>query len=278
MTRDTRYLTALARAFAGAIIFATPLFMTMEMWSLGIEMDRGRLAAFIALVLPLLAGLSHVSGFEPTRGVLAAVLDGATAYLVAGVAAGVVLLVFGVIGPGVPLEEIVGKIVLQASAGSFGAILATSQFAGMPDADETHAERAQRRKDRQGYGSELLLMTAGALFLALNVAPTDEILALAAGMGPRLVFVLMLLSLALMHAFVYAVEFRGQETVPEGTPLWSVVLRFTVVGYGLALVTSATVLWCFGRFEGIPAAFAILLVGVLAFPASVGAAAARLIL
>ncbi|MGH7443449.1 MAG: TIGR02587 family membrane protein [Longimicrobiales bacterium] len=278
MTRSHRYLTAVARAFAGAIIFATPLFMTMEMWSLGIVMDRVRLAAFIGFVLPLLAGLSHVSGFEPTRGVLTAVLDGVTAYLVAGVAAGVVMLVFGVIAPGMSLDEVMGKIVLQASAGSFGAILATSQFAGMPDADETHAERVQRRKDRQGYGSELLLMTAGALFLALNVAPTDEIPVLAARMGPWLVFTLMLLSLALMHAFVYAVEFRGQETVPEGTPLWSVVVRFTVVGYGLALVMSAGVLWCLGRFEGTPVSFVILLVGVLAFPAAVGAAAARLIL
>lgn len=272
-----RYLTALSRAFAGAIIFAIPLFMTMEMWHLGFYMDRWRLAAFVGFVLPLLAGLAHVSGFEPTRGVLMAVMDAVTAYLVAAVAGAVVLLVFDVISPGMSMQEVAGKVILQASAGSFGAILATSQLAGS-DEQEDREEKKRKRQERQGYGSELLLMTAGAVFLAMNVAPTEEIQLLAARMGPWLVLTLMALSLLLMHAFVYAVEFRGQEAVPEGTPMWSIVLRFTVVGYAVALVMSGYVLWCFGRLNDVPLDYALLMVAVLAFPSAVGAASARLIL
>ncbi len=272
-----KYLTALSRAFAGAVIFAIPLFMTMEMWALGFTMDRGRLAAFVGFVLPLLVGLSHVSGFEPTRGVLMPVMDAVTAYLVAAVAATVVLLVFTVVRPGMALEEAAGKVILQASAGSFGAILATSQLGGAGEEDD-RAEQKRKRQERQGYGSELLLMCAGALFLAMNIAPTEEIQLLAARMGPWAVLTLMALTLALMHAFVYAVEFRGQEAVPVGTPMWSIVLRFTIVGYALALLVSAFVLWCFGRLDGVPLQSAMMLVAVLAFPAAVGAASARLIL
>ena len=146
-----RYLTALSRAFAGAIIFAIPLFMTMEMWHLGFYMDRWRLAAFVGFVLPLLAGLAHVSGFEPTRGVLMAVMDAVTAYLVAAVAGAVVLLVFDVISPGMSMQEVAGKVILQASAGSFGAILATSQLAGS-DEQEDREEKKRKRQERQGYG------------------------------------------------------------------------------------------------------------------------------
>ena len=61
-----RFLIALARAFGGALLFSLPMLMTMEMWSLGFYADRFRLALFIAVMIPLLVGLSHFAGFEPT--------------------------------------------------------------------------------------------------------------------------------------------------------------------------------------------------------------------
>lgn len=276
------YLRALARALAGAIIFGIPIMMTMEMWALGSYMDRARLAAFLGFVLPLLVGLAHVSGFEPTRGALLPVLDAVTAYLVALVAASLVLVVFGVVGPGMSLDEIMGKLVLQASAGSFGAILAQSTLSGGEDEEEEGGQEADggdgAAEERPGYGAELLLMAAGALYLAMNIAPTEEVQQLAVRMGAGPVLVLMAISLLAMHAFVYAVEFRGQETIPEGTPMWSIVLRFTVVGYAIALLISAYVLWCFGRLEDLAPAAGLMMVAVLGFPAAVGAASARLVL
>lgn len=276
------YLRALARALAGAIIFGIPIMMTMEMWALGSYMDRARLAAFLGFVLPLLVGLAHVSGFEPTRGALLPVLDAVTAYLVALVAASLVLVVFGVVGPGMSLDEIMGKLVLQASAGSFGAILAHSTLSGGEDEEEEGGQEADggdgAAEERPGYGAELLLMAAGALYLAMNIAPTEEVQQLAVRMGAGPVLVLMAISLLAMHAFVYAVEFRGQETIPEGTPMWSIVLRFTVVGYAIALLISAYVLWCFGRLEDLAPATGLMMVAVLGFPAAVGAASARLVL
>jgi len=49
---------------------------------------------------------------------------------------------------------------------------------------------------------------------------------------------LAVVSLLMMHAFVYAVEFRGQATIPWGISVWSVFLRFTVVGYAVVLCIS----------------------------------------
>jgi putative integral membrane protein (TIGR02587 family) len=89
---------------------------------------------------------------------------------------------------------------------------------------------------------------------------------------------LVLVSLLIMHAFVYALEFQGTASLPPGTPFWSVFLRFTIVGYAVALVMSLYMLWTFGRTEGLAFYHAISILVVLGFPAAVGAAAARLIL
>ena len=61
------YAVDLFRAFGGAVLFAFPLLMTMEMWQLGFSMSRVRLALFIAVTLPVLFGLSYYSGFEKTQ-------------------------------------------------------------------------------------------------------------------------------------------------------------------------------------------------------------------
>jgi uncharacterized membrane protein len=77
---------------------------------------------------------------------------------------------------------------------------------------------------------------------------------------------------------VYSLEFRGQVEMPEGHHPFSVFLRYSVVGYALALAVSAAVLWLFGRFDDVSVATMARQTVVLGFPAALGAAAARLIL
>jgi len=89
---------------------------------------------------------------------------------------------------------------------------------------------------------------------------------------------LVIVSLLLMHAFVYAVEFRGQRPIAEGISPWSEFLRLTVVAYALALLVCLYVLWTFGRADGLPFPELLIETVVLGFPAALGAAAARLIL
>jgi uncharacterized membrane protein len=55
-------------------------------------------------------------------------------------------------------------------------------------------------------------------------------------------------------------------------------LRFTVVGYALALLVSAYVLWTFGRYDSGAFGVHVMEAIVLGFPAALGAAAARLII
>lgn len=279
------FVVGLARAVAGAILFGLPLHMTMEMWALGVTMDGRRLALLLALTVPLLVGLSHVSGYEETFGVRDDLVDACVALAVGFAVGAGALTLFGVLHDGVALTEALGKVALQAVPGSMGALLAQSilgqngaQGAAQEGAPGDGAEARGRDRRPMTYATQLFLMAAGALFLAFNIAPTEEMLRISYMMSPWHVLALIATSLLIIHAFVYALEFTGQEPIPPGTPFWSVFLRFTVVGYALALLICAYVLWSFGRLDDTSWADRLPTILVLGLPASVGAAAARLIL
>lgn len=265
------FLIGLARAFGGAIFFAMPLLMTMEMWSLGFSMGRLHLALLTAVLIPMLVGLAHYSGFKATRTLGEEVVDGLVAYAVGFVTAALVLWIFGVIRAGMPAGEILGKIVLASVPASVGAALAVGLLGG------DKAEEERRKRDA-GYAGSLFLMAAGAIFFAFNVAPTEETIVIAYQMSAWQVAALGIGSLIMMHAFVYGVEFHGGIEVPRGVPWWSIFVRYTVAGYAVALVVSAYVLWTFGRFDGAAYSHMATTTLVLGFPASLGAAAARLVL
>ncbi|HEU4799227.1 MAG TPA: TIGR02587 family membrane protein [Gemmatimonadales bacterium] len=270
-------MRGLARACAGALIFSLPLFMTMEMWVLGHAMSPFRLALLVALALPMLVGLSHLVGFEPTVELVQDGVDALVALAAAFLISIMVLLLLHVLGAGTSLREATGSVGLLAVAGAVGALLAQSQLHASPEQER----REQQKRDRRikaSYPSQLLSMLVGALFLSINVAPTDEVVLLAARMSPWHSIGLVLVSLAIMHGFVYSLEFKGHHRRPEEMTLTSIALRFSVAGYALALLTSLLVLWLFGRTDDTSLAFVLSEVVVLGFPAAVGAAAARLIL
>jgi putative integral membrane protein (TIGR02587 family) len=161
-------------------------------------------------------------------------------------------------------------VALQAVPASFGAMLANSLF-GIQGAAE------RRHKQEVGFGGTLFLMAVGSLFLAFNVAPTEEMVLIASRMTRAHAVALALTSLFLIHGFVYAVAFRGAHEAPEGVWRPSLFLRYTIPGYAIALVVSAYVLWTFGRYDDNAVARMVMQAVVLGFPASIGAAAARLV-
>jgi putative integral membrane protein (TIGR02587 family) len=284
-TEDRRanrdFAIASARAFGGAIIFSLPLMMTMEMWWLGFYMDRFRLVLFLVLMVPVLAILSHYAGFERADGPLDLILNAFTALAVGFIASAVILVLLHVLQAGNSLDELVGKIVLQAIPGAIGAMLARSQLATHGDGDEDNGDDPNEEVEearRDTYAGELFLAGIGAMFMAFNVAPTDEMVLIGLMMTEWHAIALVAGSLLLMHAFVYAVEFRGTTRRRDGVPLVSEFLRLTIVAYALSLLISLYVLWTFGRTDGLGALELVKVTLVLGFPAALGAAAARLIL
>ncbi|MBM6595989.1 TIGR02587 family membrane protein [Microvirga pudoricolor] len=274
-SEDRQFLVGLARAFAGALLFGLPMLMTMEMWWIGFYANPWKLALLLLLMVPLLTGLSYVGGFESTETLRDDAVDAFVAIAVATIMAVVILLIFGVIGPDMSSREILGKVLLQTFAGSVGAVLAEGQMAGAGDEEDT---RQSRRRREPSYGQELFLMVAGALFLALNVAPTEEIVLVSYMMGPWQQLGLLVLSLLIMHAFVYSVEFAGKPRHHPDATFLSLFFRFTIVGYAIVLLVSLYLLWTFDRTLGMGPEALLSACIVLGFPGAIGAAAARLIL
>jgi putative integral membrane protein (TIGR02587 family) len=265
---EHNFVLDLVHDFGGAILFSFPLLMTMEMWWLGFYMDRLQLALLLTLAFIMILGLSYFEGGEETIEIelLDALVACATGYTVA---AGM-LLVFGIIKPGMSADEIVGKISLHAIPCSIGAILARRQL----NIEET--EKEKRRKE--GYGAKLFLMSVGSIFLAFQLAPTEEMVLIGHMMTGWHAAALAMISLCIMQAFLCSIETGRRKSIFTADFFWGIFIRFTIVGYALALFISIYILWTFGRLEGMSVSEVIMATLVLGFPAALGASAARLIL
>lgn len=281
-----RFLLGIGRGAAGAMLFGIPMLMTMELWDLGFYIERGRLLLLMLVNIPLLVVLANLIGFERTTTWRQAIRDATIAYGLGILISTAVLIMLGTIEAHMPASAILGKVAIQAVPASIGAMLGRSQLGGqaagggdedskqvegggddaVPDAISTH------------YSQELFLMAVGALFLNLNVAPTEEVILISYKMTQWHALAAMLVSIAIMHAFVYAVAFKGTHEIPGETPRWHVFVRFTLPGYMIAVLISLYVLWTFGRLDDVAPTQILMSTIVLSFPGAIGAASARLVL
>ncbi|WP_274866296.1 TIGR02587 family membrane protein [Sinorhizobium meliloti] len=124
----------------------------------------------------------------------------------------------------------------------------------------------------------MFLMVVGALFLSVNIAPTEEVILIAYKMNPWHEIALALGTLGLMHVFVYELEFRGTHNPEPGAGFVNIFFRYTIVGYCLVMLVNFYILWTFGRTDGVGFSETLSAVVVLSFPGALGAAVARLIL
>jgi putative integral membrane protein (TIGR02587 family) len=265
-----KFAVGVGRGIGGALLFALPMQMTMEMWALGFTMDRWRLVLLLVLTIPLLIGISHRIGFEETFSWKTAIRDAMIAFGIGIFTSAVTLCLFKLLMADMPAQEITGKIAVQAIPASIGALLGRSQLGSGKDDTEDD--------QKDSYGSELFMMAVGALFLNLNMAPTEEMILISYKMTPWHALATIVLSITLMHAFVYAVSFKGGHELSADTPWWHAFVRFTLPGYVIALLISLYALWSFERLDGGSFTPAMMAMIVLAFPGAIGAAAARLIL
>jgi len=263
------FAEGIARAFGGALLFALPLMMTIEMWSLGFYMSPYRLVILLAVFFPVLIGLSYYIGFDETAHLGHAVLHAVVAYGIAFVSTLTLLAVLGIFTSEMGWHELVGKVSVQLGPAALGALLAQAHFGSPPS--------SEHRRREATYVGRLFFMIVGALFVALEVAPTDEMPLIAYLIRKQHAIAAVALSLAVLYFFMQGVGFRGHSSA-EDHGAASVFLRLVVVGYALALATSAFLLWVFGRYEGASVQSALRMTIVLALPATLGAAAARITL
>jgi putative integral membrane protein (TIGR02587 family) len=268
------------RGVIGGLIFSLPLIFTMEVWWAGFTAGPARLLAGLAGTFALLLGYNAVAGLRPDYDPLEVVIDSVEELGIGLLLAFAVLVLLARIDASTPLLEVVGKVVVEGMLVAIGVSVGTAQLSGGNGGKPAPAgggASVEGRMRHHNTGNVAVLSLCGAVLVAANVAPTEEVVMLGTEMSPLRLLLTMALSLALAALTLFFSEFRGSHHLRTNLRPRVVALG-CIIAYSTALVSSAAILWFFGRFE---AAGALVVVGqtvVLAFPATLGASAGRLLL
>jgi putative integral membrane protein (TIGR02587 family) len=263
-----------ARGVGGGLLFSLPLFYTMEMWAIGLTASPGRLAALVGGTFALLVAYNRVAGIHGTHRLRDDLLESVEEMGLGLAVAAVLLAALGRFPADGLSPGVLGVLTLQAMVAAVGVSVGTAQLGQAPDDNEAD-DAGDDKEDavpRTVIG-EVVVALCGAVLVAANVAPTEEIVLLGAELTPAHLAALIALSLAVGGGLLYVSAFRGSERV-AGAGLGP--LRGTVVTYAVALVASAALMWVFGHVEAGAGSLGALV--VLSFPAMLGASAGRLLL
>lgn len=266
-----------ARGLGGGLLFSLPLFYTMEVWAIGLAASPMRLLAFVAGTVALLVGYNSVAGIRDEHTLATDLLESVEEIGLGLLLAAGLLALLGRLPDDVLSFETLGLVTVQGLLAAVGVSVGTAQLGESPGDEAGHDGEDDRDEDAAvdgaGLGRELVVALCGAVLVAANVAPTEEVRLLAFEMTPPALLGLVAVSLAVGAGLLYHSEFRGSGRIAD---LGVGPLRGTVVTYGVAVVASAALLWAFGQVDDL--ATLPRLVAVLGVPAMIGASAGRLLL
>jgi len=277
------------RGIAGGILFSLPLLYTMEVWWAGFSIHPRRLLAAVLMTLALLLGYNRYAGLRSDVGMFEVLIDSIEELGIGLVIATTVLWLLGRIRLDMPINEIAGKIIVESLIVAIGVSVGTAQLGG-GDSDseddsgmdssasaDASAEPAMTASDPASFAGQLVLSFCGAILIAANVAPTEEIIVLAVEIETWRLIALALFSIILSTLILYFSDFRSTQQLNSNQGFLA-VFRSATITYAVALSSSAMLLWFFGSFEGFALITCVAETVVLGVAAVLGASAGRLLL
>jgi putative integral membrane protein (TIGR02587 family) len=260
------------RGIAGGLLFSLPLLYTMEVWHSGVLLSPARQLAAIGLTFGILLGYNRYAGLRPERSWQEILIEAVEELGLGLLLAAILLVLLHRITVTQHPTEAIGRIVMEGIGVAIGVSVGTAQLGTRSDED---AGRSEQRKI--GFAGQLIIAFCGAVLLAANMAPTDEILQLAAESPAWKLVGIAVLSMLLGAFVLFFGDFRGSRRWSRADSFGAVV-RGTVITYATALAASALLLWLFGRFDDIPAPTVVGQTVVLGLASTLGASAGRLLL
>jgi putative integral membrane protein (TIGR02587 family) len=262
------------RGFVGALLAVGMTFLyTMESWRLGQTLPISYLLIYAVVGIGGIVILTHAIGFrqedriassdsDPT---LALMVESAEILFQSLLAAYVGLFLLGILA----VEDTFGTAVrlglIEVVPLGFGAAL-TNQLV-MNDEGNEYENYLPRN---------VAVFTIGALFIASTIAPTQEIEVIAAQIGWLRTLSIGLLSVVLTYFTLFELEFRGQQGRIDRSRKEQVGTAFTA--YAVGVVVSIGLLTAYGHFIGGEFPLMVQETILLAFPASLGAAGAEVVI
>lgn len=261
------------RAAVGGLFVGLPLLWTMEMWEQGATQPALKLLLLFVLAFGIVVGFNAVSGFRRERSWIELVVDAGQGMGLSILVAAAMLFVLGRLEAELGLPTLVGRIGLLSIPVAFGTALASTVL--------SEPEEGSGREPVGTIG-RLFVAAGGALYFALNVAPTDEVRILGSEADVPLLLVAIAASLVISLAIVFVVELPGGRAGSRSD--WSSVgplehpVGETVAAYAIAVLVSLILIFAFGLSDGLGLRALAGSVVMLATVASFGSAAARLLI
>ena len=267
-------VTDVVRGVCGGMLFGIPLLYTMEVWWVGAVTSPVAMLAVLAVSFATVLLLNRTSGFRSTRDVRLAdaLKDSVEALAIGLLCVFAVLVLIREISSATPRQEALGKVVYEALPFVIGVGLA-SHFLRKGRTEGDDGKEPGINPTLADVGATLL----GSVFVALNIAPTDEIPMILSAMTPAWVVATALTSIALSYAIVFEAGFSNEDRRRKSVGVMQHPVTETFVCYLLSLASAAAMLWCFQRWTfADPFDLVLQLTIVLGLPATIGGAAGRL--
>ena len=293
-----RSIREYARGVAGGLLFSLPLLYTMEMWELGLVTEPPRLLIGLGFGFVMLLGYNRYAGLHCDASLSEVVIDSVEELGLGLVLAAVLLSLLGSIDVGTRMPELMGKVVIEGIAIAIGVSVGTAQLGVESEDDDEDSDEDEDSDDDDRESAacvaqapvqdvserepvrflgQMTLAVCGAVLIATNVAPTEEIEVIARSLTIVHELGLTALTLAIGALVLYASEFRGSRLHVLHQKRTDVLFG-TLATYLVSMCTAAGLLWFFGRFEDNGLAFCLTETIVLGLPTAIGASAGRLLL
>jgi putative integral membrane protein (TIGR02587 family) len=274
------------RGIIGGLLFSLPLLYTMEVWWAGFSSHPLHLILYVVATFILLLGYNYYAGLRHDANWTEVVIDSVEEMGLGLLISAIALLILGRIRFDMTMGEIVGKITVEAMTVAIGVSVGTAQLGSAGGASDTGAGDNKSKQTRAGgggsqgkvnFGGQMVIALCGAVLFAANVAPTEEIIMIASEISSWKLLAIALISITLGGAILFHIDFKGAQSFTRDKGAMAVLIG-SVVTYVIALLSSAMILWFFGRFDGQGLIICIAQTIVLGLAATLGASAGRLLL
>lgn len=281
----------LVRGSSGGFLFGIPLVYTMEVWWIGSFIKPSEMLIALAVTFGLVFWLTRTEGFRRTRNpqFSAYFADSVEALALGLICATLLLILLREITFSTPLNEALGKLIIESVPFAIGVAMARAFLSGdrySPSEDEDTTQKSDSQpKERSPFDAMNLNATfedigatlTGALVVAFNIAPTDEVPMLAAATTPLSLLALIAVSLGVSYSIVFVAGFTQQAKRQHQRGIFQRPLSETVMAYLVSLGTSACLLLFFHQLTWAdPGSLWLKYTLVLGLPATIGGAAGRL--
>jgi putative integral membrane protein (TIGR02587 family) len=275
-------LSDLVRGICGGFLFGIPLFYTMEVWWIGSSAEPPVLLAAIAITLLVVFLLNLTEGFRKTqtKTIRSAINDTVDAVAIGLLNSAWMLMLLQEITPKTNLSATLGKIIFESVPFALGVALANQFLSGSRFGDDRPNQPDFLPTDNLNETAKDIGATLiGALMIAFNISPTDELPMLAAPVRGPWLLVIVLSSLVISYGIVFQADFTRQSQRHKQKGLFQSPIGETIMSYLVSLLAATLMLYFFQQIDlQTPWMVSFSYVLILGLPATIGGAAGRLAL